>query len=315
MLQQTTVATVIPYYKKWIKEFPDVRRLARATIEKVMKMWQGLGYYSRARNLHKAAGIVVAQHKGKLPQDFKALRALPGFGDYTTGAVLSIAFDRRVPIIDANVRRVIMRLLVIEGKANGRVDKEVYAYLDKVMPKKNLRTFNQALMELGALVCKNKEPLCSMCPVKGHCRAFEKGIQELIPHKKERKTEGIDVVVGILKHNGKFFIQQRPPRGLLAGLWEFPGGKIEKGESPDEALKRELKEELNIDIHGAVLLAQVRHFYTKFKVNLRAYSCNAASLPRETSDRKWVSFAEFSRYPMPSGSAKLVEYLNNVPIN
>jgi len=309
MLQQTTVPTVVAYYKQWIKDYPTLQHVAEARLEALLKSWQGLGYYQRVRNVHRAATIFVEQHGGKIPPDYETLRKVPGFGPYTTGAVLSIAFDKRFPIVDANIRRVVMRLLALEKEATTQIDPFVYEYLEGVLPQRNLRTFNQAFMELGALICKSKEPLCSMCSVKGHCQAFEKGIQEIIPTRKEKFTEMIDVVVGIMQHKGKYFIQQRAASGLLAQLWEFPGGKIEKGESPEEALRRELKEELDIQIENVRFFTKVRHFYTRYKVNLYAFFCNSSSLPKIHAHRKWVPFRDFSRYAMPSGTAKLVESL------
>ncbi|HLF17802.1 MAG TPA: A/G-specific adenine glycosylase [Candidatus Omnitrophota bacterium] len=311
MLQQTTVPTVIPYYKKWTQDYLTVKHVAGASLERILKSWQGLGYYQRARNIHKAAKLIVEKYSARIPDDYETLRTIPGFGPYTAGAVLSIAFDKRYPIVDANIRRVVMRLLAIKKQATAQVDKDVYAYLDKIMPKRNLRTFNQALMELGALVCKNKEPLCSMCPIKDRCKAFKRGIQELIPQRKEKLTHEIDVAVGIMERSDKFFIQKRPPKGLLAGLWEFPGGKVKKGETHRQALKRELKEELGITVKDAAFLTRIKHFYTKYKVNLYAYLCNTEAVLFEDRNKKWVGKGEFFRYPMPSGTAKLVKHLED----
>ena len=166
MLQQTTVNTVIAYYERWFHHFPTLEDLAKARIEKVLKAWQGLGYYARARNLHKAAQIVLKQHDGHLPRDPQMVRALPGFGPYATGSVLSIAYDLPLEIIDANVRRVFMRILTLDGFADTTQDVAISAYLKKVFPKNKAGDFNQALMELGALICKPKDPLCDQCPVK-----------------------------------------------------------------------------------------------------------------------------------------------------
>src|SRR3989338_11670002 len=260
MLQQTTVNAVIPYYEKWIKAFPTAETLKNAPLQEILKAWQGLGYYQRAKNLHKAAQIVCAQYSGALPQDPEKLRKLPGFGPYTTGAVASIAFDLPRTIIDANVRRVVMRVLALDGYADISQDQRIEKFLQKTIPPKNAGTFNQALMELGALVCRNREPLCLLCPVKTHCAAYQKGIQEIIPKPKKKIIQDLDVAICILQRGNKYLIQKRPSRGLLADLWEFPGGKIEKGEKPQEALKRELKEELDIDITTSRLLMNVRHF-------------------------------------------------------
>lgn len=309
MLQQTTVPTVIQYYNRWVKDYPTLDHVAQAPIERLLKSWQGLGYYQRVRNIHKAAKIFIEEHDGKIPNNYEALQKVPGFGPYTRGAVLSIAFDQRRPIVDANIRRVVMRLLALEEEASARIDPVIYDYLEQVLPARNLRTFNQALMELGALVCKSKEPLCSLCPIRSHCNAFKKGIQEIIPKRREKVTEEINVAIAIIRHQGKYFIQQRPADGLLADLWEFPGGKIESGETPEDALQREIREELNIGLRRKVLLTKVRHFYTRFKVNLFAFLCESSSLPQAHPKRKWIKMSEFSTFAMPSGTAKVVEYL------
>ncbi len=307
MLQQTTVKAVIPYFERWVRRFPTVRAVADSPEQDVLKMWQGLGYYQRARNLHKAARIICEDHNGRLPDDPQVLRRLPGFGPYTTGAVLSIAFDQRVPIVDANVRRVFMRWLGREGKATVAVDQEIRATLDQVMPRRNLRTFNQALMELGALVCKNKEPLCHMCPLHHDCTAFALGKQEIIPLRERKDFTELEVAIAVCHRNGRYFIQQRASSGLLAGLWEFPGGKIEMGESPSAALAREVREELGVEATEIEPFMRTRHFYTRYKVNLHVFTCRFAGTPRAERAGRWIPKSRFRDFPMPSGSAKIVD--------
>ena len=309
MLQQTTVNAVIPYYEKWIKIFPTVEALKNASLQEILKAWQGLGYYQRAKNIHKAAGIIYAEHGGQLPKDPEQLKKLPGFGPYTTGAVASIAFDLPRTIIDANVRRVVMRVLAMEGYADTSHDQRIEKFLQRAIPRKNAGTFNQALMELGALVCRNREPLCLLCPVKTRCAAYQKGIQEIIPKPKKKIIQDLDVAIGILQRGNKYLIQKRPSKGLLADLWEFPGGKMEKGETPQEALKRELREELDIEISVSRHLMNVRHFYTQFRVNLHVFHCQAKSYPHAHIRRKWLPINKLVEYPMPSGSAKIVARL------
>jgi A/G-specific adenine glycosylase len=309
MLQQTTVNAVIPYYYKWMKVFPTARHVAKAPLQKILKLWQGLGYYSRAKNIHRCAKVICDEFQGKVPEDPEQLMRLPGFGPYTVGAVLSIAFDKRYPIIDANVRRVMMRILALRGAADTAHDQTILDFLDEIMPKRNLRTFNQALMELGALVCRTREPVCLSCPVSDRCAGYRRGIQEIIPEPKKRTIKDIDAVIGILRKDGKYLIQKRPAQGLLADLWEFPGGKIKENESPDLALRREIKEELNIDIKRSRPIMKVRHFYTQFRVNLHVSECEPAAYPAVKKDRKWVTLNGLNKYPMPSGSAKIVDFL------
>ena len=309
MLQQTTVNTVIPYYKRWLKIFPDIESVAKAPLPKILKVWQGLGYYQRAKNLQKSAQILCQKHNGKIPETAEELKELPGFGPYTVGAVLSIAFDQRQPIIDANVRRVVMRQQALEGYADSTQDPQILKFLEEVMPLRGNDIFNQALMEIGALICRNREPLCILCPVKTQCLSYRKGLQEIIPTPKKRIFSDIDVAIALIERNGFYFIQKRPSTGLFADLWEFPGGKIEKDETPREAVYRELKEELNATVISTMHLFNVRQFYTQFRANLHVWRCRLGDYPKVDKSHKWVRLSEVIKYPMPSGSAKILDRL------
>lgn len=310
MLQQTTVPAVIPYYERWIQVFPDVRSLARAPLRRVLREWQGLGYYQRARNLHRAAATIVRDHGGRIPGDEEILRRLPGFGPYTTAAVLSLAFGLPLPVLDANVRRVLMRLLGLRGPAEAKVDRRLRPFLDSVFPKTTPGEFNQAMMELGALVCRSRNPQCLACPVRGFCRAAREGTQEIIPTPKKLRLERIEVAVAVIERAGRVLLQERPAGGLLAGLWEFPGGKIEPGEGNTAALRREVREELGVEIEAVRRLTTVRHAYTRFEATLHAFRCRIAGsgfVPGR--NRRWVTLKAIRRYPLPSGSVKIVDFL------
>jgi len=312
MLQQTTVQTVIPYYEKWIVLFPDLQAFSRAPLQKVLKTWQGLGYYQRAKNMHKAAKIITSRFEGNFPTDYEELISLPGFGPYTTAAVLSITSDQPYPAIDANVRRVLLRLKSLKKEADPNQDGELLRFLSPLLPQKKIGTFNQAMMELGALVCRPKNPRCLLCPVSPFCQAYQDGEQEIIPTPKKNVTKKIEAVLAIIEKNGRYLIQKRPSTGLMADLWEFPGGKKQTGESLEAALRREIREELGVDVERAERLTVVRHAYTQFKVTLYAYACRLTKFPlAEKKHRRWVSLKNLRRYPFPSGSAKIVEFLEN----
>ncbi len=307
MLQQTTVKAVIPYYQSWIKQFPDIHSVSRASSETVLKAWQGLGYYQRVRNIHKSARMICERYNGRIPADKEILRRLPGFGPYTTGAVLSMAFDQPEVIIDANIRRVLMRVLDITGYADSKHDPRILKVLKKILPLKASGCFNQALMELGAVICRSSCPLCLPCPVSRECRAYRKGTQEIIPQPKTKTLIRQHAVVALIKHRKKYFIQKRPSKGLLADLWEFPGGKIEPGETSRQALVREVREELKVEIEKARHMMNLTHYYTCYKVHLSVWLCSACPLPGEDRTHRWVRQKELSDYAMPSGSAKIVE--------
>jgi A/G-specific adenine glycosylase len=310
MLQQTTVPAVVPYYERWIREYKDVHALARAPLSRVLRSWQGLGYYRRAGNLVDAARVIVRDHGGKVPADEAALRRLPGFGPYTTAAVLSLAYGEPIPVIDANVRRVVMRLLGIRGTADPRLDKTLLAFLRKVLPGDRPGDFNQAMMELGALLCRSRDPQCLACPVRDHCRAAREGTQEIIPQPRKLALEKIDVVVAVIERRGRFLLQERPAGGPLAGLWEFPGGKVEPGESLTAALRREIREEIGVGVERVRRLTTVRHAYTRFQVTLHAFACDLAGpRPRPGPPRRWLTLSALRKYPLPSGSVRIVDFL------
>ncbi len=312
MLQQTTVEAVIPYYRRWLRQFPSIRALARAPLPRVLKTWQGLGYYQRARNLREAARRVVRDHGRRFPRAYKDVVRLPGVGPYTAAAVLSLAFGQALPVVEANVRRVMMRLFLMRGRASAGLDVRLRSRLEKIMPAGEASTFNQALMELGALLCRPSSPRCLVCPVKTHCQAYKRGEQEVIPQPSKREIHRLTAAVAVIRRNGRILIQKRPEKGLLAGLWEFPGGKVERGETPAQALYRETKEELGIVLKNVSFLARVKHAYTKYLVDIHAFLAEPVETPRfmiKSGRIRWVRLAELRRYPLPSGSARIVDAL------
>jgi A/G-specific adenine glycosylase len=310
MLQQTTVPAVLPYYQKWFELFPNVQALARARPRKVLKAWEGLGYYQRARNMHCAAKLIREKHAGYIPRNYEDLIILPGFGPYTTAAVLSIAYGKPYPVLDANVRRVLLRLAGSRKERCSPSEGELLRDLAALMPRTNPGEFNQALMELGALVCKPRIPRCLLCPLQQFCLAYENGEQEIIPPPRKRCYQKIEAVVAVIKQSGKYLIQKRTSPGLLAGLWEFPGGKKKDGETLEAALRRELREELGVEVKAVNFLLRTQHAYTQFQVTLHAYECSLQDKPPlQRNSHRWVSLRDLKQYPFPSGSAKIVRFL------
>ncbi|MBS3819431.1 A/G-specific adenine glycosylase [bacterium] len=310
MLQQTTVQTVLPYYRNWLKQFPDIQTLSQAPLQTVLKAWEGLGYYQRAKNLHRASKIIVEKHQGQIPQNYETLQSLPGFGPYTTAAVLSFAFNKPYPVMDGNIRRVGMRLKGLQMEAKPSVDKQLKPFLTSLFLPRKSSDFNQSFMELGALVCRPQNPSCLLCPLQKFCQAFRSGTQELIPQPKKMNLQKIQAVLGIIKKDHCFLIQKRPSQGLMADLWEFPGGKIKEGETREEALHREIKEELGSRIQKEKCLTRVTHSYTQFRVTLHAFECELKEKPvLNPQTHRWVTLSEFENYPFPSGSVKVIQCL------
>lgn len=316
MLQQTQVKTVLPYFQRWMKALPTIESVAKASEDRVLKLWEGLGYYSRARNIQKAAKIIVKKSEGKFPPEHEAILSLPGIGKYTAGAIASIAFNQDYPVVDGNVIRVVSRLL--NFKKNVRQPqhlKFIWKWAGELFPMGHARQYNQALMELGALICKPQAPLCHACPLKKHCSSYQKGNQNNLPYLGRRPvTESIQVALAVIRRGKKVFIQKRPSFGLMPGLWEFPGGKINAHEKPERAVVREIQEELGIRLKNIRPLTTIDHGYTRFKVRLYCFAADydEGKLKLHSAIRgKWISAKTLSHYPFPAANKKLIrDFLN-----
>jgi A/G-specific adenine glycosylase len=309
MLQQTRVETVIPYYERFLERFPTVDALADADADELMKSWAGLGYYSRARNLRAAARQVVRDHGGRVPADLEALRALPGVGRYTAGALASIAFDRPAAVVDGNVARVLARLLDLDldvGSPAGqrRLWEEAEALARGPAP----GDLNQALMELGALVCTPRAPRCADCPVRSHCRGLAAGRAEALPVKaRKAEPKQVAAVAALLARGPRVLAVRRPPRGLLGGLWELPGGELAAGESPGAGLARALRERVGLAPRGARRLGEVTHGFTHRTLRLHVFRAAAPAgrvRRRDADAHRWLSLAALERLPLSALAQK-----------
>lgn len=320
MLQQTQVATVIPYYNRFVDRFPTVGALAAAAEQDVLRLWQGLGYYSRARNLQAAARAVVNDLGGELPRGVEGLLALPGVGRYTAGAVASIAFGTRAPIVDGNVARVLCRIDRIETDPRGREAQQLlWRRAEEILPKRRVGDFNSALMELGATVCTPRSPQCLMCPVREHCAAFEAGVQERIPA--PRKAKPIPLLrrstFCIRRKAGEaaaaeWLIEQRPAKGRWAGMWQFVTVEAsdENGSTPLARLPVRVSSPLR-------KLGVVTHGLTHRRYEFDVYACDAAegeldggnAADSATPPRRWSTLAGLSDYPLPRPHVKIADML------
>ena len=304
MAQQTRLETVMPYFERWMSLFPDVHALAAADQQEVLNAWEGLGYYSRARNLHKAAGIVANELNGRLPETRPALEALPGIGRYTAGAILSIAFGQDEAVVDGNVKRVYARLFAVEEAVNTPAgERAIWRLAEEHLPHGQAGDYNQALMDLGAMVCLPRQPDCPACPLNELCLAYQSGQTEDFPIKQPKPKSPHYTVAAAVIHSrdGRVLITQRPQDALLGGLWEFPGGKQEDGENLETCLKREILEELACRIEVREPLGVFRHAYTHFKVTLHAFHALLETGKPELhyhQDVRWVAIPELDDYPM-----------------
>ncbi len=318
MLQQTTVNTVLPFYRRFMERFPDLRDLARSDLHDVLMIWEGLGYYARARNLHRAARIVRDHHGGVVPADLTALRHLPGVGDYIAAAVMSIAFGQPYAVVDGNVKRVLARLLLIEAPVNQPAAHKTFtAAASRLLDVSQPGIFNQAMMELGALICTPRRPACSDCPVKVHCLADRDGRVGDFPKRLQRPPTPLHhVAVGVVFKADQVLITRRRLDGLLGGLWEFPGGRVKDGETPQSACVREIREEVNLRVAIDSRVARIRHAYTHFKIVMDVYRCRYVSgevrLTGPT-DHRWVQLDELAGFPFPKANLKFIPLLKLPP--
>ena len=314
MLQQTQVATVEAYYARFLDAFPNMQSLAAAPIESVLKAWEGLGYYSRARNLHRAAEQVVDTLGGELPADADSLRKLPGIGRCTAGAIASIAFGLDEPVLDGNVARVLCRIFRIRDDPKSTANqRKLWSLARTLIPPGKASALNQAFMDLGATVCVPRSPDCPVCPVKSVCEARARNEQTELPAKTKRPAiPHHDVAVGVVWKRGRILIDRRRPQGMLGGMWEFPGGKLRPDESLAECVVREVREELGVKVEVRRRLPAVKHAYTHFRVTLHAFECDYVSgRPKALGCAawKWVKLDELDRYAFPKGSHKVIELL------
>jgi len=297
MLQQTRVETVIPYFEKWMNLFPDVSALANASEQDVLNAWEGLGYYSRARNLHKAAKIVAEKFNGKLPRDLTDLRSLPGIGRYTVGAIASMAFGMDEPTLDGNLRRVFARLFDVSEFADSPAgEKILWKLAAQNMPKGQVGDYNQALMDLGATICIPKNPRCLLCPLMKICESRKNGTQDVRPVLKPKKAVPRHVyVAAVIVQRGRVLLAQRPSKGLLGGMWEFPNSRVNA--DPAKELIKVINAAYKLRVEKKDALGVIQHAYTHFKVTVHVFRCDCDPIPKNKS-LKWVRVSELNNYPM-----------------
>jgi A/G-specific adenine glycosylase len=319
MLQQTRVETVIPYFEKWMRLFPDVHALANASEHDVLNAWEGLGYYGRARNLHKAAQLVAEQYSGEIPRDLDELRKLPGIGRYTLGAIASIAFGIDISTLDGNIKRVYARIFDVTEPVDSPAGEKILWHLaDEQLPKGQAGDYNQALMDLGATICVPKNPRCLICPVMKLCKARQHGTQDQRPVKNPKKDIPHYVhAAGVIIERGRVLLAQRPSNGLLGGMWEFPNGRVNG--DPAKELPEAFKKGYSLQLRAkrssrgegsrsAEPVGVVHHAYSHFSVTVHVFRCELISKLKGTN-LKWVSLKKLNEYPMGKIDRQIAEMI------
>ncbi len=312
LLQQTRVEQARPYFERFVRRFPTVRALARASEAEVLKFWQGAGYYGRARRLRQAARVLVRDQEGRLPSTVEGLERLPGVGPYTARAVASLAFGLPVVALEANGLRVAARWTREEGLvSSAAVRSRLESRLASVLPDERAADFNEAVMELGETICTAAAPRCGICPVARHCRARrELEDPATLPRvPAARRRPHVRAAVVVLERKGRLLLQRRPSSGLLGGLWEFPGGKIEPGETPEQAARRELREELGVEPGTLSSAGIVRHGYSHFTVELHVFRAGNPGPVGPTPTRRWATPKDLERLPLPRATEKILSSL------
>lgn len=315
MLQQTRVDQALPYYERFLGAFPTIEHLASADLDDVLLLWEGLGYYSRAHNLHRAARAVQEHHGGRWPRSYTALRALPGIGDYTAAAIASIAFAEPHAVVDGNVTRVLSRVFAVDEVQGSAGAKRRFALLaNSILDPSAPSRHNQAMMELGARVCTPIRPKCDVCPLAPGCTANQTGQTDRYPKKKPRPSmPHHNVAVGVIQRGEtEVLIQRRAENGLLGGLWEFPGGKQENGESLQETCLREIREELGVEVVVGQMVHSLSHAYTHFRITLHAFGCRLTTgepVSRTGLPITWARLQDLDRYAFPRANRRLIAAL------
>ena len=310
MLQQTQVNTVIPYYKKWIKKYPTLKSFKESNFDDVIKIWEGLGYYSRCHNMFNAAKLI----NSTFPNNYDDLINLPGIGDYTAKTILAIAFKKNLVGIDTNLERIGYRILGLKTKTK-RNQKRVIKYLEENQCTNNPGDYNEALMDLGSSLCKASITYCNQCPLKNICKAYSSSSPILYPTPKVRKKIPIyDVAVSVIEYKNKILITKRLNKNFLPGLWEFPGGKIEKNETAIQTIIREVKEETNLTVSNPIFLGNIKHKYSHFGVNISLFISFPKSIKslNLSQEYRWIRMKDILNYPLPKANHKMLDILKKL---
>ncbi len=319
MLQQTQVVKVLEYYNRFLQLFPDLPTLAAAELTAVLKAWEGLGYYARARNLHRAAQIIVNEFNGKIPLTDKVFDRLPGVGEYMAAAVKSQTENMPLAVVDGNVKRVLSRLFLIEMPGNSAAAKKRFRHeAEALLAPEAPGDFNQALMELGAVVCRPQNPICERCPVKTFCLAYSSNRQNELPlTSKKAKIPEFKIAVAVIRDRNKFLLVKRKPEGLLGGLWEFPGGKIQPDESEAKGCARVIKEKINLGLAQLQFVGTIKHAYTHFKIRAAVFTCQKFFGQIRLSEHeafRWLTGEQFDSLPMHKANLKIISLLKEQQI-
>jgi len=315
MLQQTQVVTVVPYWQRFLARFPDARALAAADEQEVLRLWEGLGYYRRARQLHAAARKIASDHGGQFPTTYHAVRELAGIGRYTAGAILSIGRDQRLPILEANTIRVLSRLTAYQGDpATSAGQKHLWSIAEQILPAKDCGAFNQALMELGSEVCSPKAPACESCPVASLCESRMLGLVAQIPTPAKRtQYEDVTEVAVIVRARGRVLLRQCQPGERWAGLWDFPRFAVSGDGALADEIAARTSELAGIDVSAGERLATLKHGVTRFRITLHCYAAATNSPARAISkSARWVKPADLADYPLSTTGRKISRLLTGV---
>ncbi len=307
MLQQTQVATVIPYFHRFVSRFPTVHSLASADEQDVLRLWEGLGYYRRARQLHAAARVIVANHRGQFPNDSRLAQSLPGIGRYTAGAVLSIAYDQREPILEANTVRVLGRLLAFPGDPHSKAGQAtLWSFAEDLLPAKNVGQCNQALMELGSQICTPRNPACPKCPVAMLCPTKKYGLQESIPAPKmKKKFVEVSHAIVVVKRGQRVLVRQCGDSERWSGLWDFPRFELDTSQLDIQSqLHRRVQSLTGIRIERSEHLETLRHGVTRYRITLECFLANP-SRGRLKTGARWISIEDLADYPLNTTGRKI----------
>ena len=310
MLQQTRVSTVLPYYHRWLSALPDIQSVSKTHIDTILKLWEGLGYYGRARNFYRACHIVIEEHGGKIPNDPLEFSKLPGVGPYICAAVMSIAFKLPIPAIDGNAVRVVSRLNSINS-LYPHSKNEISSFIATLIDPDRPGCFNQAIMDLGREICTPKNPSCCVCPVNTNCKAYvNNSVDKYPPRIKKPSLPHYHIAVGFIWKNNKLIISKRNESGLLGGLWEFPGGTIRPGEGGQDCVVREAMETLNVLVNPGFCVKRINHSYSHFTITMEAYRCsfiNGRAKAIGCADYRWIYPHETEKYAFHRAGQKLFD--------